>query len=159
MEYCPGGDLHTLRQRQPWKHFLEYAARFYAAEVLLALEYLHMLGVIYRYLKPENVLVRDDGHVMLSDFDLSLRCTVSPTLIRTHDYGSGSAFCVRPTCIEPSTVCTQPTCFLRGIFSKKNKKKMNIPKMTTAFQGRLCLSLWLNPPKLGQCHLSGPMST
>ncbi|KAI9182660.1 hypothetical protein LWI28_027619 [Acer negundo] len=56
MEYCPGGDLHTLRQRQPGKHFSEYAARFYAAEVLLALEYLHMLGVVYRDLKPENVL-------------------------------------------------------------------------------------------------------
>ncbi|GFQ06539.1 serine/threonine-protein kinase d6pk [Phtheirospermum japonicum] len=82
MEYCPGGDLHTLRQRQPGKHFSEYATRFYAAEVLLALEYLHMLGVVYRDLKPENVLVRDDGHIMLSDFDLSLRCAVSPTLIR-----------------------------------------------------------------------------
>ncbi|KAJ8505274.1 hypothetical protein OPV22_006160 [Ensete ventricosum] len=56
MEFCPGGDLHTLRQRQPGKHFSEYAARFYAAEVLLALEYLHMLGVVYRDLKPENIL-------------------------------------------------------------------------------------------------------
>ena len=43
----------------------------------LALEYLHMLGIIYRDLKPENVLVREDGHIMLSDFDLSLRCSVS----------------------------------------------------------------------------------
>jgi protein-serine/threonine kinase len=56
-------------------------ARFYAAEVLLALEYLHMMGVVYRDLKPENVLVREDGHIMLSDFDLSLRCVVSPTLM------------------------------------------------------------------------------
>eukprot|EP01018_Ginkgo_biloba_P035656 Gb_36179 [translate_table: standard] len=51
------------------------------AEVLLALEYLHMLGVVYRDLKPEYVLVREDGHIMLSDFDLSLRCAVSPTLV------------------------------------------------------------------------------
>ncbi|KAL1802373.1 hypothetical protein ACET3Z_031020 [Daucus carota] len=128
MEYCPGGDLHTLRQRQPGKHFSEYAARFYAAEVLLALEYLHMLGVVYRDLKPENVLVRDDGHIMLSDFDLSLRCTVSPTLIRTSAFdsdfsrrGSGGAFCAQPTCMEPSKACIQPACFLPRIFSKRNK--------------------------------------
>ncbi|KAL9297122.1 hypothetical protein ACSQ67_023018 [Phaseolus vulgaris] len=121
-----GGDLHTLRQRQPGKHFSEYAARFYAAEVLLALEYLHMLGVVYRDLKPENVLVRDDGHIMLSDFDLSLRCAVSPTLIRNIDGDpskrAGGAFCVQPACIEPSSVCIQPSCFMPRIFAQKNKK-------------------------------------
>uniref|UniRef100_A0A803QM25 non-specific serine/threonine protein kinase n=1 Tax=Cannabis sativa TaxID=3483 RepID=A0A803QM25_CANSA len=83
MEFCSGGDLHTLRQRQPGKHFTEQAARFYASEVLLAMEYLHMLGVVYRDLKPENVLVREDGHIMLSDFDLSLRCNVNPTLVQS----------------------------------------------------------------------------
>ncbi|KAK9757761.1 hypothetical protein RND81_01G184400 [Saponaria officinalis] len=145
MEYCPGGDLHTLRQRQPGKHFSEYAARFYAAEVLLALEYLHMLGVIYRDLKPENVLVLDDGHIMLSDFDLSLRCTVSPTLIRSYDSGSGNAFCVQPTCIEPSTVCTQPACFLPGIFSKKNKKKMKNPKNDLGFPSNTMPELLAEP--------------
>ncbi|CDY56474.1 BnaC04g53280D [Brassica napus] len=128
MEYCPGGDLHTLRQRQPGKHFSEYAARFYAAEVLLALEYLHMLGVVYRDLKPENVLVRDDGHIMLSDFDLSLRCAVSPTLIKTFDSDPSKrgAFCVQPACIEPTSSCIiQPSCFLpRRIFpTKKNKTR------------------------------------
>lgn len=50
----------------------------FTSEVLLALEYLHMLGVVYRDLKPENILVREDGHIMLSDFDLSLRCAVNP---------------------------------------------------------------------------------
>ncbi|PKI44066.1 hypothetical protein CRG98_035528, partial [Punica granatum] len=112
MEFCPGGDLHTLRQRQPGKHFSEYAARFYAAEVLLALEYLHMLGVVYRDLKPENVLVREDGHIMLSDFDLSLQCTVSPTLIKTSSYDSERPFCIQPSCTEPSSACIQPSCFL-----------------------------------------------
>ncbi|XP_044493845.1 serine/threonine-protein kinase D6PK-like [Mangifera indica] len=135
MEYCPGGDLHTLRQRQPGKHFSEYAARFYAAEVLLALEYLHMLGVVYRDLKPENVLVRDDGHIMLSDFDLSLRCTVFPTLIKTSSFDSdpskraaGGAFCVQPACIEPSSVCIQPACFMPRIFPPKSKKKSPKPR-------------------------------
>lgn len=129
MEFCPGGDLHTLRQKQPGKHFSEYAARFYAAEVLLAIEYLHMLGVVYRDLKPENVLVRDDGHIMLSDFDLSLRCAVSPTLIRTSAFDSdprraGGSFCVQPTCMEPTSTCIQPVCFMPKLFGQKSKKKI-----------------------------------
>ena len=41
--------------------------------MLLALEYLHVIRVVYRDLKTENVLVREDGHIMLSDFDLSGR--------------------------------------------------------------------------------------
>ncbi|RWW87861.1 hypothetical protein BHE74_00003282 [Ensete ventricosum] len=127
MEFCPGGDLHTLRQRQPGKHFSEQAVKyyilhfnflsylgFYVVEILLALEYLHMLGIIYRDLKPENVLVREDGHIMLSDFDLSLRCTVRPTLIKSSNPDSESfrrnnpTYCVQPACIEPS--CIQPSC-------------------------------------------------
>ncbi|GMY23894.1 serine/threonine-protein kinase kipk2, partial [Fagus crenata] len=56
---------------------------FYVAEVLLALEYLHMLGVVYRDLKPENILVKEDGHIMLSDFDLSLRCAVNPMIVKS----------------------------------------------------------------------------
>lgn len=59
--------------------------RFYAAETLVALEYLHMMGIVYRDLKPENVLIRDDGHVMLSDFDLSFKCEVVPQLLNHND--------------------------------------------------------------------------
>ncbi|CAL9147718.1 unnamed protein product [Musa hybrid cultivar] len=119
MEYCPGGDLHVLRQKQPRRSFAETAARFYVAEVLLALEYLHMLGVIYRDLKPENILVREDGHIMLSDFDLSLRCSVSPTLLRSSSLGTQETVrlsgpcaensCIDPLCIRPS--CVQVSCF------------------------------------------------
>ncbi|KQK06942.1 serine/threonine-protein kinase RHS3 [Brachypodium distachyon] len=90
MEYCSGGNLHSLRQKQPAKHFSEQAARFYTAEILLAMEYLHMLGIVYRDLKPENVLVRDDGHIMLSDFDLSLRCSVCPTLVKSSSVHNSS---------------------------------------------------------------------
>ncbi|XP_047311382.1 protein kinase PINOID-like [Impatiens glandulifera] len=84
MEFCSGGDLHSLRHKQPQKRFSLNSARFYAAEVLVALEYLHMLGIIYRDLKPENVLVRSDGHIMLSDFDLSLRSDSIPAVQLHH---------------------------------------------------------------------------
>ncbi|XP_043689498.1 protein kinase PINOID-like [Telopea speciosissima] len=87
MEYCSGGDLHTLRHRQSGKRFPLRSARFYAAEVLLALEYLHMLGIIYRDLKPENVLIKSDGHIMLSDFDLSL-CSDAIPAVETSDFSS-----------------------------------------------------------------------
>ncbi|KAG8049262.1 hypothetical protein GUJ93_ZPchr0009g1034 [Zizania palustris] len=80
MEFCPGGDLHSLRHRMPSRRFPLPSAQFYAAEVLLALEYLHMMGIVYRDLKPENVLIRSDGHIMLTDFDLSLESTTSPAL-------------------------------------------------------------------------------
>ncbi|KAK6785692.1 hypothetical protein RDI58_019147 [Solanum bulbocastanum] len=132
MEFCPGGDLHTLRQRQPGKHFSEQAVKFYVAEVLLSLEYLHMLGIVYRDLKPENVLVREDGHIMLSDFDLSLRCAVSPTLVKSSSLEGeplrkNSAYCVQPACIEPSCIqpsCAVPTtCFGPRLFSSKSKKE------------------------------------
>ncbi|XP_074581627.1 serine/threonine-protein kinase D6PKL1-like [Curcuma longa] len=121
MEYCPGGDLHVLRQKQPGRSFSEPAARFYAAEVLLALEYLHMLGVIYRDLKPENILVREDGHIMLSDFDLSLRCSVSPTLLRSLDSEESAKKligpCVENSCIDP--LCLRPYCVQVSCFTPR----------------------------------------
>ncbi|PON67266.1 Serine/threonine-protein kinase [Parasponia andersonii] len=83
IDYCPGGDLHSLLRKQPGNRFPVRAVRFFAAEVLVALEYLHALGIVYRDLKPENILLRDDGHVMLSDFDLCFKAEVVPTLVRT----------------------------------------------------------------------------
>ncbi|KAL0331926.1 UNVERIFIED_CONTAM: protein kinase PVPK-1 [Sesamum calycinum] len=100
MEFCPGGDLHALRQKQPGKFFPEHAARFYLAEVLLALEYLHMLGIIYRDLKPENVL--SSGYC------------VQPA-------------CMEPSCVvQPA--CIQPTCFGPRFLGKSKKEKKSKPK-------------------------------
>ncbi|GLJ23605.1 hypothetical protein SUGI_0447050 [Cryptomeria japonica] len=79
MDYCPGGDLNALRRTQSEKCFSESIIRFYAAEIVLALEHLHREGVVYRDLKPENVLLQADGHIMLTDFDLS---TILPPLKR-----------------------------------------------------------------------------
>lgn len=80
-DYCPGGELFMLLDRQPMKVLKEDAVRFYAAEVLVALEYLHCQGIIYRDLKPENVLIQSTGHVALTDFDLSCLTTCKPQLL------------------------------------------------------------------------------
>nr|AML78987.1 putative LOV domain-containing protein [Gleditsia sinensis] len=80
-DYCPGGELFLLLDRQPTKVLKEDAARFYAAEVVVALEYLHCQGIIYRDLKPENVLLQSNGHVSLTDFDLSCLTSCKPQLL------------------------------------------------------------------------------
>ncbi|EXC36433.1 Protein kinase PINOID 2 [Morus notabilis] len=127
MEFCPGGDLYSARQRQPGKRFSISSAKFYAAETILALEYLHMMGIVYRDLKPENVLVREDGHIMLSDFDLSLKCDVVPKLVRrqydikeTANDNKMIIKCVTPSCAAPM----QPvlSCFLAARWIKKKPK-------------------------------------
>ncbi|KMZ65799.1 Protein kinase PINOID [Zostera marina] len=108
MEFCSGGDLLSLRHRQPTKRFSISAVRFYAAEVLMALEYLHLLGVVYRDLKPENVLLREDGHIMLSDFDLSLQSNVVVSMQKQSPP-------------EPSTSEKVPSCFPSFLFRRKKR--------------------------------------
>ncbi|KAL2471815.1 Serine/threonine-protein kinase OXI1 [Abeliophyllum distichum] len=73
IDYCPGRDLNSLRKNQTEKMFSDDIIRFYAAELVLALEYLHGLGIVYRDLKPENVMIQENGHLMLVDFDLSTK--------------------------------------------------------------------------------------
>ncbi|KAL8057951.1 hypothetical protein ABFX02_04G217300 [Erythranthe guttata] len=73
MDYCSGRDLNYLRKKQTEKMFSDDIIRFYAAELVLALEYLHNSGIVYRDLKPENVMVQENGHLMLVDFDLSTK--------------------------------------------------------------------------------------
>ncbi|KAI3809660.1 hypothetical protein L1987_19257 [Smallanthus sonchifolius] len=80
IDFCPNGDLHSLIRKQPNYRFPIDSVRFFAAEVLVALEYLHSIGIVYRDLKPENILIRKDGHIMLSDFDLCFTADVTAKL-------------------------------------------------------------------------------
>lgn len=66
MEYVGGGELFNLLRRT--KTLPPFVARFYAAEVILAIGFLHERGIIYRDLKPENILIAPDGHIRLTDF-------------------------------------------------------------------------------------------
>lgn len=69
LEYCPCGDLGKVLEVE--RRLSEEVARFYACEIILGLEYLHKNGVIYRDLKPDNILICSNGHIKLTDFGLS----------------------------------------------------------------------------------------
>ncbi|CAG8825932.1 26079_t:CDS:2, partial [Gigaspora margarita] len=62
MEYCMGGEFFRALQTRPGKCLPEDDAKFYAAEVIAALEYLHLMGFIYRDLKPENFDLSKQSH-------------------------------------------------------------------------------------------------
>ncbi|KAI9163326.1 cAMP-dependent protein kinase catalytic subunit 3 [Paramyrothecium foliicola] len=73
LDYVPGGELFSYLRK--FRRFDEPTARFYAAEIVLVLEYLHEQqgGVAYRDLKPENLLLDQDGHIKLVDFGFAKR--------------------------------------------------------------------------------------
>lgn len=70
IDYCSGGDLSILITQQ--NYLTEDQARFYVAELVLAIENLHKMKVFYRDLKPENILLDHDGHIKLADFGLCI---------------------------------------------------------------------------------------
>ena len=69
LDYCAGGELFFHLGRVG--RFPEDRAKFYAAQIALALEHVHSRDIIYRDLKPENVLLDEKGNVRLTDFGLS----------------------------------------------------------------------------------------
>ena len=69
MEYVPGGDLMSPLIKHG--KFDEKTTRFFMGEIILAIHDLHLKGFIHRDLKPDNVMLREDGHIKLTDFGLS----------------------------------------------------------------------------------------
>jgi tRNA A-37 threonylcarbamoyl transferase component Bud32 len=95
LDYCSGGELFFHLGKVG--RFPEPRAKFYTAEIVLALEYVHSLGVIYRDLKPENVLLDSKGNVRLTDFGLSKEG------VKDHSSGANS-FCGTPEYIAPEVI-------------------------------------------------------
>lgn len=84
LEYIRGGELFThLFKRE---RFNESEVKFYTGEITLALEHLHKLGIIYRDIKLENILLDQEGHICLCDFGLSKEFTVSNNEKRTYSF-------------------------------------------------------------------------
>lgn len=69
LHYCPGGNLSSLISAEG--RLAEDLAQLYTAEIFLAIEHLHDRQVVYRDLKPENVVLDEQSHAMLTDFGLS----------------------------------------------------------------------------------------
>ena len=65
-EYVPGGELFSYLRKEG--RFGNDHARLYAAEIILAFEYLHSMNIVYRDLKPENLLLSAKGHMKITDF-------------------------------------------------------------------------------------------
>eukprot|EP00128_Syssomonas_multiformis_P001256 Colp12_sorted_trinity150504_noHs@35500 len=97
LDYVNGGELFFHLQRE--KRFIEPRARFYAAEIFLALDHLHSCGIIYRDLKPENLLLDSKGHIVLTDFGL---CKEG-----IEENGTTSTFCGTPEYLAPEVLKKQ----------------------------------------------------
>ena len=95
MDFVNGGELFFHLKRS--KQFSVDRARFYAAEILLALEYLHSQGIVYRDLKAENILLDPSGHIKLTDFGLSKKF-FAPDIVKTF------SFCGTPEYLAPEVL-------------------------------------------------------
>ena len=85
LEYVVGGEFFTHLRSQG--RFSEDTSRFYASEILLTFEYLHGMDIIYRDLKPENLLLDKTGHIKITDFGFAKKIDHRTyTLCGTPDY-------------------------------------------------------------------------
>ncbi|CAD8135951.1 unnamed protein product [Paramecium octaurelia] len=69
IEYCPGGEMFNYIKKL--QRLSEQQAKFYIIEVILAIGFLHNEQIIYRDIKPENILIDSSGHIQLADFGLA----------------------------------------------------------------------------------------
>lgn len=94
MDFIQGGEL--FKHLSECKRFEESKAKFYAAQIAIALGYLHESKIIYRDLKPENILLDKDGYIQLADFGLAK--------IVNEGAAEPNSFCGTPEYLSPEMI-------------------------------------------------------
>ncbi|CAF4074967.1 unnamed protein product [Adineta steineri] len=92
LELIEGGEL--FRHLRDCEKFDEKKSKFYASQIILALEYLHLLGIIYRDLKPENLLIDRFGYIKMCDFGFAKKI----------DRGKAYTLCGTPEFLAPEII-------------------------------------------------------
>ena len=93
MPFVQGGEL--FQHLRVSKFFKEDKVRFYAASIGLALDYLHNKGIIYRDIKPENILIGEDGYLKLIDFGMA-------KIVKDNE--KATSFCGTPEYLAPEII-------------------------------------------------------
>lgn len=84
MDYIKGGELFQYMKQE--RRFSEERVVFYAAQIALALGYVHKSNILYRDLKPENILLDEDGYIKLADFGIAKLAIESNTFCGSPEY-------------------------------------------------------------------------
>ncbi|CAF3597308.1 unnamed protein product [Rotaria socialis] len=92
LELIEGGEL--FRHLRDCEKFDEKKAKFYSSQIILALEYLHLLGIVYRDLKPENLLIDRHGYIKMCDFGFAKKI----------DRGKAYTLCGTPEFLAPEII-------------------------------------------------------
>lgn len=95
LDFIQGGELFKHLTEE--KRFSEYKTKFYAAQIALALGYLHDSNIIYRDLKPENILINRNGYIKLADFGLA-------KITNPQGNEDPNSFCGTPEYLSPEMI-------------------------------------------------------
>uniref|UniRef100_A0A8C1MT06 3-phosphoinositide-dependent protein kinase 1 n=1 Tax=Cyprinus carpio TaxID=7962 RepID=A0A8C1MT06_CYPCA len=102
LSYAKNGEL--LRYIRKIGSFDETCTRFYTAEIVCALEYLHAMGIIHRDLKPENILLSEEMHIQITDFGTAKQLSMDSAQTRANSF-VGTAQYVSPELLTEKSAC------------------------------------------------------